>query len=37
MFYSKSPLLDVGEFAKQGIIKYSPKVHNTKGCQIGLS
>jgi hypothetical protein len=25
-FYSKSPLLDVGGFAKQGIKKYSPKV-----------
>jgi hypothetical protein len=24
-FYSKSPLLDVGGFAKQGINKYSPK------------
>jgi hypothetical protein len=24
-FYSKSPLLDVGGFAKQGIEKYSPK------------
>jgi hypothetical protein len=24
-FYSKSPLLDVGGFAKQGIKKYSPE------------
>jgi hypothetical protein len=30
-FYSKSPLLDVGGFANQGIKKYSPKWHEIKG------
>jgi hypothetical protein len=28
-FYSKSPLLDVGGFAKQGIKKYSPYITST--------
>jgi hypothetical protein len=28
-FYSKTPLLDVGGFAKQGIKKYSPKPANS--------
>jgi hypothetical protein len=38
-FYSKSPLLDVGGFAKQGIKKYSPneKKFTTGICPLGTS
>jgi hypothetical protein len=32
-FYSKSPLLDVGGFTKQGIKKYSPKYHFPIVCE----
>jgi hypothetical protein len=30
-FYSKSPLLDVGGFTKQGTKKYSPKMYGQPG------